>query len=73
MGLVQTYYALAFAENERLAKEAEEEAKRRESERHNKGKVKQQRQMHPAQGKVPHIPSGALSQLVEEMDEEGGL
>lgn len=73
MGVIQIYYSMAYAENERMKKEAEADAKRREAERNDKANGGRQRRPHPVQGGISRLSTNTLSELAEEFDEEGGL
>lgn len=75
VGIIHSYYYMAFKENERLEKiQKEEEARQQEKER-NKGKDNgPKRRVHPAQAaRAQAMMPQALTELAAELDEEGGL
>lgn len=71
MGVINWYYYLAYEENERRHKEAEKQAEVDRAKANNKNSNSRGRKVHPSQG--TRIPSAAIQELADEIDEEGGL
>lgn len=75
MGIIHSYYYMAYKENERIEKEnkrVEKERQAQEAAKKKLGNNGSKRQVHPLQSTDATALSGALSALADEID-EGGL